>query len=295
MGGVDTVVVSQVIVGTKTEVTTLHDYGAIADYDSSTVTTYVDYVDGAPGTHSLTIQPSYITEDLQLLKKFNISGTYYYADFSGVVNGVVVKGLQVIHGSSAYGKTPDDPRDVIAGYSPSYPNFGSSYTSTLPSIVLQYRSEVPLIYEEGRVQDSSFNTWNDSHLTAGMLVRAVLYGPSGKGIFGDWAVTDTKADVYGYLEFRYDYALAALIFTRWVPATQETINTVYGPVPKPLSVFRGKGSNTRENSVVVFSNIKWPDVKRTAKAQRALLLESRNSVTEEQTTEYLVAHAVGLL
>lgn len=296
-GGVDLTTATQTVVGTQTSTYTWHAFQSTPKHGRSVSTVWDNYANvDLSGLWGTSLQ-STLARDMSLTMKTYYTPTYptaSYTEFPGIRTGSLIRPEFYSYvASSINGATPTNPAPLMAGYNPPYPNRATTERQELPLIVKEYRKDVPLEYAEDRPTTEYKSCLNDSHLWAGMKINVVLYGPKGKGIFGEWQITDTAMDVHGTLSLLYDHYTATLSFHRWTPATSETIDTPYGQVSKPLTVFRGPGTKDRTNAVIGLGAIPWPDVKRRASERLAAIKASRGKPPEEQSIEYLVLHALG--
>lgn len=296
-GGVDVATATQTIIGTKTDVTTRHAYGGIENYTQSVSYEWANYANLSLTTLRSNALGSALDQDVILTAKTYGSALHtvaQYTEFPGVSNGNYTGSPYFSYvASSAYGDVPNNPINFMAGFNPPPPNTLKSERQELPLIVKEYRKDVPLKYDENRPVADYRTCFNDSHMWSGMKINIVLYGPKGKGIFGEWGIADTEMDVYGTLSLSYNHYTAALTFKKWTPATPDTINTPHGPVSKPVVAFRGPGNSNRTNAVMGLGSIPWPDVKRRAKDKLAAIKAYGGKPREEQSVEYLVLHAIG--
>lgn len=298
------VVVTQVQVGKKTETDQWHTYQNTPKYAKSIITDYENWIlvpDELTGV-SVPVVTTFV--DYQLIAKNWKYGQYAYFPFPGsIVNGRRISGYgHYLIGDSKYGPVPNDPKNVMHGYSPPYPNASSTLRYETSNILRDYLRDIPLLYDEGKPVSVYRDTYNSSHMWQNMVIEIVLYGPAGKGIYGEWEITDVALDIFGTLICSYNHRTAEILVDRWVPATKETVDTPHGKVPKPLTVFRGPGAaplttstldSGQNNSLILFRGIKWPDVKRKAKQRWSTFGVDREKPVEHHSIEYLVLSSLG--
>lgn len=148
-----------------------------------------------------------------------------------------------------------------AEYEPPAPAYFNLLEGVAPLFVLDYHAAQKPRYKAG----SGNTEWLSSALGVGMTVKVVPVGQvkdgESLGMFGE---SGQQVEVYGSASFAYDYFTGQLRFKSWTPLPGGA-DSVRIQIPEEYEF--------EANALIIYSGIKWDDVKETARAQRKALAD----------------------
>jgi hypothetical protein len=174
---------------------------------------------------------------------------------SGKGMGLLWSGVRQ-HGSaatSAYGLPSITPE--YQSLTPPYPLESCSVIGRASPQIIAARVATPPI-PSGLNQPS----FNDSALMPGQSVTLILFGPDGKGVFGEWEEGDTRLHIHGMATFAYDYPSGSFTQQSW-RATSLKASLEGLPFPTVNSVLQYKNpywASVASSAHTINSNIKPP-------------------------------------
>lgn len=174
-------------------------------------------------------------------------------------NGVIQNGVA----QDSQFSVPTNPL-TLTGYTPPAPLLSNTLVGTTPQFVLDYRKAVPIKYD--KTGELASTAWNDSALQDGQTVKLIIFGPAGKGIFGEWEASDTSFDVFGAAIYTYNAGIFS--FKAWAPLKDADGSTLAPdengvPTPKTIDITNLKQPTT--NAIVEYRSIVWPDAIKAGK------------------------------
>lgn len=158
-------------------------------------------------------------------------------------------------------------------YTPPIPAYLNTLRATVPEFMLTYRQDVPIKYDATGALAST--DWNDSALQDGQSVSVIVFGPQGKGMFGEWDEGDTSAEVFGTATYQYDAGYFTL--SGWTPAEPAAGKNLVPVSSAPTS-----------NAIVKYNGLVWADVIAGARADNAQL-RAPTSPAQQFTAAILAA------
>lgn len=158
---------------------------------------------------------------------------------------------------------------LLSGYTPPLKPYSNTLAGSAPQFILDYREAVPIKFDKDAPGSVA---WNDSALQDGQVVKLVLFGPAGKGIFGEWSdgtvagdPADTAIDVFGVVSYTYNEG--NFTFKSWKPCKNAdgTDLPLNNGVPTPKTIPLGNLPQPDTNCILKYEKITWPDVIQAAK------------------------------
>lgn len=240
------------------------------------------------GTLTETVTGHYTNDTLVLLSRIDTYDNWYSGDISqppsGASTASKLRNAALVDGSahgfglvwsgeytaagsyfsdSAFG-APDTGYPGVT-YSPPQPAYRNTLVGALPAFVSQYRTSVPIKYDESGTLASA--AWNDSAMQGITELTLIIFSPVKDGIsLGMFSsVSDrtgaTEFQLEGRATFTYKHATGSVTFSKLTQIQPGVRFQVPLGVPFPSY-----------NSIVLYTGVKWKDVVLGAKQLKTDLL-----------------------
>ncbi len=269
--GETTRTVSQVIEGTAVRTTTYHNYRLPAGSTQDTGTTYSE---SFTYTNFPVLTSSYGDADFN-----DIDATDSFSSVSHqyrprlLLDVSTDRIMQVLNGTYVDGLAGPGALPGTEGYlmlttsSPPYPARQNSVTMTIPDIVMQYHTEIPMV--GGKVDADDWPSFTSSSLLDGETITVVplsaMVGAEERGVFCDYRDVGsiTHAKLYGRAKYRYAKSTGLLSFVDW----KSFVDSDGDPAPVVIPC---SGSNFAAGHLVcISSQVKWSDLVLAGREQKA--------------------------